>query len=82
MPIRPPHVPPNPFSIFYAITGVSLLVLLSGFSVCLFDLSQVSACVDYADNAVGVMKKFGDHIVSWGIAFCQEVFRRHPVGWR
>jgi hypothetical protein len=74
-----PHTPADPFRPFYVLTGLSFLAFASGFSVCLFDLSQIDACVDYADSAVSVLKNVGDHIIEWSIAFAKEVFERHPV---
>lgn len=64
------------YKIFYAITGVSLIALFWGFSKCLFDISQISACADHAEYAFTVFKAVGDHIVHWFIALCQEILGR------
>ena len=64
------------FRIFYAITGVGFLVLMWGFTKCLFDIDQISACVDHGEYAFEVFKTFGDHVIAWFIALVQEVFSR------
>lgn len=74
---HPPMV--NPFRVFYVLTGVSFFAFFSGFSVCLFDLNQVSQCVDYAEQGVQVLKRMGDHIILWFIKLVQEVLHRYPL---
>lgn len=74
---HPPIV--NPFRVFYMLTGVSFFAFFTGFSVCLFDLNQVKECVDYAESAVQVLKRMGDHIILWFLKVMQEVFNRYPV---
>lgn len=80
MPPYPPYCPPrDPFRVFYMLTGVSFCAFISGFSACLFDLNQISECVDYAEEAVGILHQAGDHIVMWFISLLQEVFSRYPI---
>lgn len=82
---RLPHLPPsqpprNPFLAFYTITGVTFFAFVTGFSACLFDMSQISACVDYAEKALAILQKFGDHVLQWFIAIVKEVFARNGIG--
>lgn len=80
MPTLPTKVIPGPqniFTVFYAITGVSLIALVTGFGQCLFDLDQIAVCADHAEVAFNVFKTVGDHIVNWFIAFSKEVMIRH-----
>ena len=74
-----PSIPPQAraMRIFTSVTGgVGLLALIGGFSVCLFDLSQVDACADYAVWAFDVFKAFGDHVVAWAIALFEAIQSR------
>ena len=48
----------------------------SGFSVCLFNLDTVDACVDLANSWVGVFKAMGDHIIAWALAIGHAIFHR------
>jgi hypothetical protein len=78
MPFPPPHPPHNPFRVFYMLTGVTFIAFVSGFSACLFDLNQVKECVDYAEKAMAILQKAGDHIVAWFIKVYLEVMGRYP----
>jgi hypothetical protein len=69
--------PHNVFKVFYGITGVGLIALVTGFGRCLFDLDQISACADHAEFAFDTFKAVGDHIVEWFIALSREVMSRH-----
>lgn len=72
------HIPEQAmvFKIFHGITGLSLIVVMVGFGRCLFDIDQISACVDHGEYAFNVFKAVGDHIIKWFIALCEEVFSR------
>lgn len=74
-----PAAPQNPFAAFYAITGVTFFGLFSGFSACMFDLTQISACVDYSEHALQVFKQFGDHVLNWFLQVLAEIMRRNPM---
>lgn len=74
---HPIPTPPAVMKLFQAISGVGIIALFAGFSVCLFDLDKVPACVDYAIYATEVLQKVGEHIVQWFILVLQEVFRRY-----
>ncbi len=74
---HPIPTPPAVFKIFQALSGVGLMALFAGFSVCLFDLEKVPQCVSYAIYATETLKSVGDHIVQWFILVFQEVFRRY-----
>lgn len=73
----PPTPPTDPFNVFYLLTGVTFLAFATGFSVCLFDLDQIGACVDYAESAMTILKRGGDHVVNWFLAVYQEVADRY-----
>lgn len=85
MPFPPPgypggfYPPVNPFRVFYMLTGVTFFAFATGFSACLFDLNQVSECVDYAESMVTVLQKAGDHMINWFIAVVREVLHRNPI---
>ena len=68
--------PDKLYRIFYAVTGVGLITLLLGFGSCLFDLEQITECVDHAEYAVDVLKSFGDHVIQWFIAIVREIISR------
>lgn len=63
--------------VFTGVTGgVGIIALFLGFSVCLFDLSQVDACADYAIWAFDKFKAIGDHILQWAIAVFEAIMAR------
>lgn len=64
---------------FFALTGVTFFAFASGFGVCLFDLSQVNACVDHAVVWVDKFRAMGDQIIQWGIAVLHNVLQRYPL---
>lgn len=70
------HPPANPFRVFYMLTGVTFVAFVTGFSSCLFDLSQVKECVDHAEYGVQILKKMGDHIVLWAAQILREILSR------
>ncbi len=74
MPVPSPN---DPFHVFFALTGVTFLAFTTGFSVCLFDLDQIGACVDYAEGALEILKRGGDHVVDWFLALLGEVRERN-----
>lgn len=82
-PPRGPHLPfqppVDPFRIFYGLTGITMVAFFTGFSSCLFDLSQVKECVDYAEQATATFRKVGDHLIAWFIALIKEVFHRNGL---
>ena len=69
--------PDKLYKIFYAVTGVGLIGVIMGFTSCLFDLEQISECVDHAEYAVDVLAKFGNHVVQWFLAILGEVTNRN-----
>lgn len=64
------------YRIFYVITGAGFLTLVLGFSKCLFDMDQISACVDHGEYAFEVLKGFGDHVIRWLAAVFHEIMSR------
>ncbi len=74
---HPVPTPPAIFKVFHALSGVGLIALFAGFSVCLFDTSKIPQCVDYAMYATDVLKGVGDHIIQWFILLVKEVFSRY-----
>ncbi|MBV8939840.1 MAG: hypothetical protein JO089_08410 [Alphaproteobacteria bacterium] len=68
----------DPFRVFYLLTGTTFFAFATGFSSCLFDVSQVKECVDYAEHATALLQKLGDHIIVWFIALVNEVLSRYP----
>ncbi len=70
---RPPI---DPFRVFYGLTGLTFFAFAAGFSVCLFDLSKVPQCVDYAEKMEKVLQSTGDHMIAWFVAVVKEVARR------
>lgn len=75
--LRPVSKEQHVFTVFYALTGVALGALITGFGKCLFDIDQIAACADHAEFAFDTFKAVGDHIVNWFIAFSQEIMRRN-----
>ena len=66
---------PDPrFNAFYMLTGVTFASFASGFSVCLFNLDTVDACMAVTNSWMVVFKAVGDHIVAWGIAIATAAF--------
>lgn len=61
---------------FHFLGGISLVTLILGFSVCLFDISLVPKCVDYSFYAFDTLKGVGDKMLAWFIALVKEVFSR------
>lgn len=74
--MQPIPGPTGLYRIFYAITGAGFFALMWGFSKCLFDIDQIEACADHGEYAFTVFKAFGDHVVQWFIALCQELLSR------
>jgi hypothetical protein len=71
-----PPVGPDPrYNAFYLLTGVTFFSFASGFSVCLFNLDTVDACMAVANSWVGVFKDMGDHIIAWAIAIARAAFK-------
>lgn len=63
---------------FFMLTGVTFVAFASGFSACLFDLSQVDACVEVANTWVGKFHEMGKHLIDWAIALVKASFNQHP----
>ena len=74
-PMNIPRSPDPRFNAFYLLTGVTFASFASGFSVCLFNLDTVDACVAVTNSWVGVFKAVGDHIIAWAIAMGHAAFR-------
>jgi len=58
---------------FFMFTGVTFAGFASGFGVCLFDLSQVDACVSVARHWQDVFMQMGSQVLTWGFAVLNEV---------
>lgn len=63
---------------FFMLTGVTFLAFASGFSVCLFDLEQVDACVAVANTWVDKFHAMGDHLIEWAIALVKAALNQRP----
>lgn len=73
-----PHTPgpSGLFKIFYGVTGVGMVALLTGFGPCLFDLEQIDQCADYAVYATDTLQEFGEHVLQWAFAMFDAIMRR------
>ena len=70
-------VTPGPrFNGFHLLTGMSLVAFGSGFSVCLFNLDTVDACVAHAQSYVGMFQDMGNHIINWMFAIGRAAFKQ------
>ena len=63
------------FNAFFLLTGFSFIAFASGFSVCLFNMDSIDACVAVSREWMEVFHSMGDHVIQWAIALCQAVFR-------
>lgn len=63
---------------FFMLTGVTFFAFASGFSVCLFDMSEVDACVAVANSWVDKFHAMGDYLIQWAIALVKAAFNQHP----
>lgn len=61
---------------FYMLTGATFVAFASGFSVCLFDLSQVDACVAVANSWVDRLHAMGDHLIAWAMAIFKAAMKQ------
>lgn len=62
---------------FFMLTGVTFVAFASGFSVCLFDISQVDQCVAVANSWVDKFHEMGDHLIAWATAIIKAAFHQH-----
>ncbi len=63
------------FNAFFLLTGFTFIAFASGFSVCLFNLDTVDACVAVSRHWVDVFQSMGDHVIQWAIALGHAAFR-------
>lgn len=57
------------------LTGVTFVAFASGFSVCLFDIQQVDACVALSNHWLDKFIEFGTHIITWFIELLKASIR-------
>lgn len=62
------------FNLFFALTGFTFAAFAAGFSVCLFNLDTVPACLAVANQWVEILRGVGDHIIAWAIAIARGAF--------
>jgi hypothetical protein len=69
------------------IAGTGILLLFSGFSVCMFDMDKTDACVDLAEEVVEEIRVAGGEVLAWAGAIIGEIMDRnglsvpqHPMG--
>jgi len=61
---------------FHLMTGFSLVAFGSGFTVCLFDLDTVDACIAHSRSYLDSFQAMGDHLIAWGFAILHAAFNQ------
>jgi hypothetical protein len=61
---------------FFLMTGVTFLAFASGFSVCLFNLDEINACVEVANRWFDIFLRAGSHIIDWFFALVKAVMKQ------
>jgi hypothetical protein len=63
------------FNAFFLLTGFTFIAFASGFSVCLFNMETIDACVAVSRHWFDVLKDMGDHVIEWTIALVRAMLR-------
>ena len=61
---------------FFLLTGFSFAAFASGFSVCLFDMDTIDACVEVSNMWLERFIRFGTHIIDWFFAMLRAAIAK------